>query len=270
VVTRPGAGAFRAAPPRDRAGRRGHLLAGGRAQRGRRRRLRTAHGGRVRGPRHARRPAAGRDRVQRRLSAPVAPARARDGRRAVPGRPPPRRLGPAADGGPAGAARVVRAGHRRCRDGRRRPDQRGRPVRAHHRAARPRPARRTRPRRIPHLSRHAGDRRAAGLSARAGAGGRGRRETGPARRRVPRDRRPRLRLPAALPEPDRRGARPRAPPEVLRIARDAGAFVIEDDFVRRLVHEDAGRCRVRSPPTTPTESSCTSARSPRRPRRASG
>ncbi|MFG2782126.1 PLP-dependent aminotransferase family protein [Streptomyces prunicolor] len=29
-------------------------------------------------------------------------------------------------------------------------------------------------------------------------------------------------------------------PEILRIARDAGAFVIEDDFVRRLVHEDAG------------------------------
>lgn len=28
--------------------------------------------------------------------------------------------------------------------------------------------------------------------------------------------------------------------EVLRIARAAGAFVIEDDFVRRLVHEDAG------------------------------
>ncbi|MEU0115182.1 PLP-dependent aminotransferase family protein [Streptomyces bobili] len=33
--------------------------------------------------------------------------------------------------------------------------------------------------------------------------------------------------------PDRRG-------EVLRIARDAGAFVVEDDFVRRLAHEDAG------------------------------
>ncbi|MER7571998.1 PLP-dependent aminotransferase family protein [Streptomyces sp. NPDC126514] len=33
--------------------------------------------------------------------------------------------------------------------------------------------------------------------------------------------------------PDRRA-------EVLRIARGAGAFVIEDDFVRRLVHEDAG------------------------------
>ncbi|MBZ3902492.1 MULTISPECIES: aminotransferase-like domain-containing protein [Streptomyces] len=32
---------------------------------------------------------------------------------------------------------------------------------------------------------------------------------------------------------DRRG-------EVLRIAREAGAFVVEDDFVRRLVHEDAG------------------------------
>jgi DNA-binding transcriptional MocR family regulator len=28
--------------------------------------------------------------------------------------------------------------------------------------------------------------------------------------------------------------------EVLRIARAAGAFVVEDDFVRRLVHEDAG------------------------------
>ncbi|MEU6808724.1 PLP-dependent aminotransferase family protein [Streptomyces sp. NPDC046831] len=29
-------------------------------------------------------------------------------------------------------------------------------------------------------------------------------------------------------------------PQVLRIAREAGAFVVEDDFVRRLVHEDAG------------------------------
>lgn len=28
-------------------------------------------------------------------------------------------------------------------------------------------------------------------------------------------------------------------PEVLRIAREAGAFVVEDDFARRLVHEDA-------------------------------
>ncbi|MFD5079119.1 PLP-dependent aminotransferase family protein [Streptomyces sp. NPDC058371] len=33
--------------------------------------------------------------------------------------------------------------------------------------------------------------------------------------------------------PERRG-------EVLRIAQAAGAFVVEDDFVRRLVHEDAG------------------------------
>ncbi|CAL9570899.1 HTH-type transcriptional regulator NorG [Streptomyces sp. enrichment culture] len=33
--------------------------------------------------------------------------------------------------------------------------------------------------------------------------------------------------------PERRG-------EVLRVAREAGAFVVEDDFVRRLVHEDAG------------------------------
>ncbi|MFI1033249.1 PLP-dependent aminotransferase family protein [Streptomyces sp. NPDC020951] len=29
--------------------------------------------------------------------------------------------------------------------------------------------------------------------------------------------------------------------EVLRIAREAGAFVVEDDFVRRLAHEDAGQ-----------------------------
>ncbi|MBO1331724.1 PLP-dependent aminotransferase family protein [Streptomyces sp. VRA16 Mangrove soil] len=33
---------------------------------------------------------------------------------------------------------------------------------------------------------------------------------------------------------------PERRPEVLRIARAAGAFVIEDDFVRRLAHEDAG------------------------------
>ncbi|WP_328909144.1 PLP-dependent aminotransferase family protein [Streptomyces sp. NBC_00234] len=33
--------------------------------------------------------------------------------------------------------------------------------------------------------------------------------------------------------PDRRG-------DVVRIAREAGAFVVEDDFARRLVHEDAG------------------------------
>ncbi|MEV7451477.1 PLP-dependent aminotransferase family protein, partial [Streptomyces nigra] len=37
----------------------------------------------------------------------------------------------------------------------------------------------------------------------------------------------------ALLAPERRG-------DVLRIAREAGAFVVEDDFVRRLVHEDAG------------------------------
>ncbi|MFE6177748.1 PLP-dependent aminotransferase family protein [Streptomyces sp. NPDC056464] len=33
---------------------------------------------------------------------------------------------------------------------------------------------------------------------------------------------------------------PERRPEVLRIAREAGAFVVEDDYVRRLVHEDAG------------------------------
>ncbi|MFD4778984.1 PLP-dependent aminotransferase family protein, partial [Streptomyces sp. NPDC058427] len=29
-------------------------------------------------------------------------------------------------------------------------------------------------------------------------------------------------------------------PEIIRIAREAGAFVVEDDFARRLVHDDAG------------------------------
>ncbi|MER7376851.1 PLP-dependent aminotransferase family protein [Streptomyces lanatus] len=33
---------------------------------------------------------------------------------------------------------------------------------------------------------------------------------------------------------------PERRPEVLRIAREAGAFVVEDDYVRRLAHEDAG------------------------------
>jgi DNA-binding transcriptional MocR family regulator len=33
---------------------------------------------------------------------------------------------------------------------------------------------------------------------------------------------------------------PERRPEVLRLAREAGAFVVEDDFARRLVHEDAG------------------------------
>ncbi|MGW6460117.1 aminotransferase-like domain-containing protein, partial [Streptomyces sp. NPDC055078] len=33
---------------------------------------------------------------------------------------------------------------------------------------------------------------------------------------------------------------PERRPEVLRIALEAGAFVVEDDFARRLVHEDAG------------------------------
>lgn len=59
-------------------------------------------------------------------------------------------------------------------------------------------------------------------------------------------------------------------PEILAIARAAGAFVIEDDFARRLVHEDAGPSRRRWPPTIPTGWSSTSARSPRSPRPASG
>ncbi|MBT2391460.1 PLP-dependent aminotransferase family protein [Streptomyces sp. ISL-1] len=33
---------------------------------------------------------------------------------------------------------------------------------------------------------------------------------------------------------------PERRPDVLRIVREAGAFVVEDDFARRLVHEDAG------------------------------
>ena len=51
-------------------------------------------------------------------------------------------------------------------------------------------------------------RRRAAAGARPGRRRRG--AHGPARRRLQGDRRPRLRLPAALPEPDRRGARPRA------------------------------------------------------------
>src|SRR5690606_27931486 len=39
---------------------------------------------------------------------------------------------------------------------------------------------------------------------------------------------------------DADGVRPDLLAEGLRIAREAGAFVVEDDFVRRLVHEDAG------------------------------
>ncbi len=46
--------------------------------------------------------------------------------------------------------------------------------------------------------------------------------------------------------------------EVLRIARAAGAFVIEDDYVRRLVHADSGP--LPRTLTTPTVSSSTSAR----------
>ena len=47
--------------------------------------------------------------------------------------------------------------------------------------------------------------------------------------------------------------------------------MIEDDFARHLAHEDAGTAaRRRSPPTTPTGWSSTSARSPRPPRPASG
>ena len=52
--------------------------------------------------------------------------------------------------------------------------------------------------------------RAAGLRPGAGAGGRRRGAARTARRRLPGHRRPGLRLPAALPEPDRRGARRRA------------------------------------------------------------
>ena len=58
---------------------------------------------------------------------------------------------------------------------------------------------------------------------------------------VPGHRRPGLRLPAALPEPDRRGARPRAAAaRCCASPARPGAFVVEDDFARQLVHEDAG------------------------------
>ena len=60
-------------------------------------------------------------------------------------------------------------------------------------------------------------------------------------RRLPGHRRPGLRLPAALPEPDRRRARPGAArARCCGSPGEAGAFVVEDDFARRLVHADAG------------------------------
>ena len=242
VVTRPGAGAFRAAaahrgrPPGDTSWQE---VA---AERRRRRRTRTAHRRRLRGPGLARRPAAGRHRVQRRLSAPLAPARAGDGRRPVPGRPPPGRLG---RGRPWTGCRSCASGSRAASAARVTAAEvlitAGGQSRADHRAARARPARRPGPGRVAHLPGHAGDRP---------------RRRPAARCPVPVDAdgvRPALLADAfratgarvfvcqplfqnptgAVLAPERRA-------EVLRIAREAGAFVVEDDFVRRLVHEDAG------------------------------
>ena len=262
VVTRPGAGAFRA-PARVPSGARarGHLLAGGRAQRGRRRRGRPALRGRLRRARHAGRAAARGDRVQRRLSAPLAPARAGHGRRPGPGRAAARRLGPAARGGAARAARLVR------------PRRSAAPVAAADVlvTAGGQSALTTALRALappgaavlvesPTYPGHAGHRPRRRAAPRAGPGGRRRGPPGAARRRVPSDRRPGLRLPAAVPEPDRRGARPRAAGRGAADRRAAaGAFVVEDDFAR--APGPRGRraaARDRWPPRTPTGWWCTS------------
>ncbi len=88
-------------------------------------------------------------------------------------------------------------------------DRGGRPGRAGHRPARARPARRPRARGVAHLPGHAGPRPRGRPAARPGARGPRRGTARPARGRLPRHRRPGLRLPAAVPEPDRRRAGPR-------------------------------------------------------------
>ncbi len=93
--------------------------------------------------------------------------------------------------------------------GRRGAGRRGRPVGPDDRAAGAGPARRPGAGRVTDVPGHAGHRPRGGTASGPGAGRRGRCAAGPARRRLPGDRRPCLRLPAALPEPDRRGARPR-------------------------------------------------------------
>ena len=154
---------------------------------------------------------------------------------------------------------------------RRRADHRGRPERPDHRAARPRPARRPGPRRIAHLPGHAGGRPRHRTAAGAGAGRRRRGATRTARRRLPGHRRPGFRLPAALPEPDRRGPRP-GPARRSRCGSPARRGPSSSRTTSRAGSSTTtrARCRRRWPPTTPTASSSTSARSPRRPRPACG
>lgn len=77
-----------------------------------------------------------------------------------------------------------------------------------HRAAGARPARRPRPRRVAHLSGHAGRRPRHRTAAGAGPHGRRRGQARSAGGRLPCHRRQGLRLPAALPQPDGRDPRP--------------------------------------------------------------
>ena len=127
VVTRPGAGAFRARRA-TQAARRGHLLAGGRAQRRRRGRLvpRTVDASGVLVTLAAPPPGViefngGYLHPSLQPERAMAAALARAGRR-------PGAWGAAARGRAAGAARVVRAGYRRRRHRRRGADHRGRTV----------------------------------------------------------------------------------------------------------------------------------------------
>ena len=228
------------ATPGSRA--RGHLLAGGHPQRRRGGRTRPPHRRRLRGPRHPRR-------ARRRASSSSTAAICIP--RSSPNAPWPPRW-PARDAAPAPGAGRPPTGCPSCANGspaasaaaverRRRTDHGGRPVRADHRPAGARPARRARPRRVADLPGHAGHR--TGRRSAAGPGARGRRRgahrncspppsgpPAPASSSASRSSRTR---PARCSSAERR-------PEVLRIARAAGAFVVEDDFARRLAHEDAG------------------------------
>ena len=186
----------------------------------------------------------------------MAAALARAGRR-------PGSLGAAAHGGAAGAARMVRARHRR----RRSPPPRCWSA-AGGQSALTTALRALAPPGAPVLVEsptypgHAGDRPRGRTAARCpvpvDADGV---KPRPARRRLPGERRPGLRLPAAVPEPDRRRPRPRA------AGRGAAHRPRGGGVRRRGRLRAAARARGRgpaaarrSPPRTPTAWSCTSGR----------
>ncbi|EFE73325.1 LOW QUALITY PROTEIN: transcriptional regulator, partial [Streptomyces filamentosus NRRL 15998] len=216
-----------------------HVLAGGVAERRRRTRGRAAYGRRLRGAGHPRRSTARGHRAQRRLPPRLAPARAGALRGPGPRGPQAGRLGPPPDGRTARAAVLVRPRDRPYRQRRRRPDHRGRPERPGHRPARPR---------TPGAPVLVESPTYPGMLAAA-------RATGLRPVPVPMDAdgvRPELLADAfratgarvlvtqpLFQNPTGATLAPARRPEILAIARAAGAFVVEDDFARRLVHDDS-------------------------------